>query len=390
MDRPNSGSTMLANGENGWHQDSLSVELLVNRIEDKDSIINGISDAIMLLDSRTYKILEVNEAFLKSYGVDPGDVIGKTCYEITHHLSEPCPESSGEPCPLRETVLKGKPCHTEHLHKDREGNNLYFEISSYPLRDFSGDITRIVHLSRDITERRLAEEALKEKVTRSEHLAALGQLVSEITHEIKNPLMMVGGLARQLMDAEDEEIKSKKLAIITEEVARLENLLADLREYYLPKPPACEPVNVKEVLEKLCLLVKEECLKKDIQIEFIMEQADLVVSWDPRKMEQVFLNVIKNAVEAMENGGSLIVKAKIRADKVEITISDDGCGIPRRHMDKILDCFFTTKSQGTGLGLCVSKKYIDEHQGSSFSVKSEDGKGTTVKISIPASEVLVT
>ena len=107
MDRPNSGSTMLTNRENGWHEDSLTVELLVNRIEDKDSIINGISDAIMLLDSRSYKILDANEAFLKSYKVDLGDVVGKTCYEITHHLSEPCPGVSGEPCPLRETVLKG-------------------------------------------------------------------------------------------------------------------------------------------------------------------------------------------------------------------------------------------------------------------------------------------
>jgi PAS domain S-box-containing protein len=354
------------------------------QLAEKESIINGISDAIMLLDATTYRILDVNKAFLNLYRISSEQVLGKTCYEITHHRDKPCSQFLGlEPCPLEGSVSTGNVFDTEHVHKDREGNNLYFEITSYPLKDVQGKVTRIIHLSRDVTDRRRAEEALKEKVTRAEHLAALGQLVVEITHEIKNPLMMIGGFAQQLLQPADEKTRAEKLTIITEQVERLEKLLAELREYYLPKAPTFEAVNVKGVLEGIYSLVKDECAKKNIRTEAIIDENDLIVSWDPSKLEQVFLNVIKNSIEAMENGGNLSIRAKLSGDKVEITIDDDGCGIPKEHIDKILECFFTTKSYGTGLGLCISKKFIDEHDGGSFSVESEEGKGTTVNINLP-------
>ena len=386
MDDLNSTNSTSTHQEDSCFEDPLSLELLVNRIEDKDSVINGISDAIMLIDTKTYKILEVNQAFLDSYRINLDQVVGKTCHEITHHHPKPCPDTPGAPCPLRQTVLKGDISRTEHVHKDSEGNDVYFEIASYPVRDGSGDISRIVHLSRDVTDRRRAEEDLKQRVTRSEHLAALGQAVSEITHEIRNPLMMIGGLARQVLQTPNEETTLEKLSIITKQVARLEKLLTDLREYYLPKHPACETVNVRALLEKIYLLVKDECERRGVRSELTVDGTDLTVIWDPNKLEQVLLNVIKNSLEAMETRGNLLIDATSSGGKVEINVRDDGCGIPKKHMDKIMKCFFTTKSYGTGLGLCLSKKYIDEHQGSSFSLESEEGKGTTVKISLSASE----
>jgi PAS domain S-box-containing protein len=361
-----------------------SLELIFQHLETKESIINGISDALMLLDAKTYEILDVNQAFLNLYKVSFEQVFGKTCYEITHHLSKPCSQMfSDEPCPLKETVSTANFSNAEHVHKDRHGNNLYFEITSYPLKDVNGEVTRIIHLSRDVSERRRAEEDLKKKLTESEHLVALGQLVAEITHEIKNPLMMIGGFAQQLIQPVDEETKVKKLSIIIEQVARLEELIADLRKLYLSKALSNEPFKLKEVLDRVHSLVKDECLKKNIQAKLIIDENDLLVSGDPSKMEQVFLNVIKNSIEAMENGGNLSIEVKLSDERAEITICDDGCGIPKEHMDRILECFFTTKSYGTGLGLCISKKYIDEHEGSSISVDSEEGKGTTVKIGLP-------
>jgi two-component system sporulation sensor kinase A len=361
-----------------------SLDLIFQHLETKDSIINGISDALMLLDARTYEILDVNQAFLNLYKVDYEQVIGKTCYEITHDLSRPCFQiSSDEPCPLKETVSTGIFSNAEHVHKDRHGNNLYFEITSYPLKDAHGEVSRIIHISRDVSERRRAEEVLKEKLTEAEHLAALGQLVAEITHEIKNPLMMIGGFAQQLIQPVNEDTKVKKLAIIIEQVERLEALIEDLRKLYLPKAPSYEPFKLKEVLDRVYALVKDECVKKNIQAKLIIEENDLLVSGDSSKMEQVFLNVVKNSIEAMENGGNLSIVVNSSDERAEITVTDDGCGIPREHIDKIMECFFTTKSYGTGLGLCISKKYIDEQKGSSISVQSEEGKGTTVKMGLP-------
>ncbi|EFK05859.1 Sporulation kinase E family protein [delta proteobacterium NaphS2] len=352
---------------------------------DKKSIVDGISDPLMVLDTKTYRILDVNKAFQDTYKINSDQVLGKTCYEITHQRNSPCPESVGnaELCPLKETVMRGAPVSTEHIHKDQKGNNVYVEITAHPLMDATGEVFRVVHLAKDVTERRLAEETLKEKVTKSEHLAALGQLVAEITHEIKNPLLMIGGFAKQLFRPVDEATKKKKLTIITEEVARLEKLLKELREYYLPKDPDFQAVNVKEMMQRLYPLVKNECGDKDIEVELILDKEDLTVNWDPCRLEQVFINIIKNSIEAVENKGKLSIYATLSDDKVKVVIKDDGCGIPKVHLDKITDCFFTTKSYGTGLGLCNSKKYIDQHEGSSFSIESEEGKGTTFTITLP-------
>jgi len=363
---------------------SSRLDWLIRQLEQKESIINGISDALLLLDTEDYEILDVNQAFLNLYKVSRNQVIGNTCHEITHHSSRPCSQiSDHDPCPLEKSVLTGGLSQAEHVHKDRDGNDLYIEISSYPVKNAHGKVTRVIQLSRDVTDRRQVEEALKKKVTQSEQLAALGQLVAEITHEIKNPLMMIGGFARQLLQPADEETKAKKLTIILEQVERLEKLLADLREFYMPSAPIIEVVDIKRVLERVYSLVKNECAKKNIQTELKLDEKAHLLNWDPNKLEQVFLNVIKNSIEAMGNGGNLSIQGKLFGEKVEICIDDNGCGIPKAHMDKIMDCFFTTKGYGTGLGLCISKKFIDEHEGSSLTVKSEEGRGTTVRVTLP-------
>ncbi len=233
----------------------------------------------------------------------------------------------------------------------------------------------------DMTETR----ALQKKITESEHLAALGQLVAELTHEIKNPLAMIGGFARQLIQSADEKNRVKKASIIAEEVKRLETLLADLREYYLPRAVTSEPVDLQKLLGKVYSLIRDECAKKNIKTELKIDPNAHIVAGDPSKLEQVYLNLVKNSIEAMDNGGNLTISTRGLADeKVEITIDDDGCGIPKEHLDKILECFFTTKTYGTGLGLCISKKFIDEHEGSCFNVESKPGRGTTFKISLPS------
>ena len=367
-----------------WGSTNLLSEC-VQKLEEKETVLDGISDVLMLLDARTYEIVDVNKAFLNLYGRTREEVIGKRCHQITHRLDKPCPTYGHGPCPVAEILKSGSQIRTLHEHKGHEGENLYLEINAYPLKDADGNIIRIIHSAKDVTAQTEAEKALKQKLTRAEHLAALGHLVAEITHEIKNPLMMIGGFARRLLKPVDEETKVKQVTIITEQVERLEKLLAGLREYHLPKEPVLKNINMNEELTKIHSLVKDECAKKNIKSELIMNKKALFVDWDLDKLEQVLLNVAKNSIEAMGNGGTLSIKGERVGENARITISDDGCGIPEKHLEKILECFFTTKSYGTGLGLCICKKYVDEHQGSTLSVKSEENKGTTVEIEIPFS-----
>ncbi len=355
----------------------------VRDLESKESILDGISDILMLLDAQTYEILDVNQAFLDLYGTTRDQVIGKKCHQITHHFSRPCSTFGHSQCPLEQIAKTGAPFRTQHKHRSNVGESLHLEINAYPLKDEDGKVIRIIHMAKDVTRQKEAEDALKQQLTRSEHLAALGQLVAEITHEIKNPLMMIGGFANQLLKSVEGEKQVKQLTIITEEVARLEKLLRDLREYHLPKGTVRKELHVNEVMESIHALVKDECAKKHIRSELILNQGDMIINWDPDQLTQVLVNIVKNSIEAMDEGGTLTIKTELAGDKVKLVISDNGCGIPQKNVEKVLECYYTTKSYGTGLGLCISKKYVDEHEGSALRVSSEENKGTTVEIDIP-------
>jgi two-component system, LuxR family, sensor kinase FixL len=233
---------------------------------------------------------------------------------------------------------------------------------------------------RDLTE----TKKLQEKLIKSDRLAALGQSVAEITHEIKNPLMLIGGFTRQLENTITDEKGLQKIGIITNEIDRLERLLAELRDFYLPSPIASEKVDIKEIQDETFSLIKKECTEKSVKVRFDIQEGARFVLGDANKLKQVFLNLYKNAVEAMEHGGTLTISAEPEADgNARITVSDDGCGIPQAEMDSIFSPFYTTKKGGTGLGLAVSRRIIDQHEGGSMQVKSEEGKGTTFTIILP-------
>lgn len=355
--------------------------------ETKKVIIEGISDALMMLDAWDYRILDVNRAFLETYKISRDRVLGRTCYEITHHLGKPCSRyADHKPCPLEESVASGKPVTVEHQHKDGTGGPLYVEVTAYPLKDATGKVTQLVHLARDVSDRRKREEALNKRLEEAEPLAAIGQRVAEITHEIKKPLMLIGGFAQQLSRrSSDEEKKFEKLNIIIHQVNRLERLLTDLRELYAPKARADEEIDVEKLLRGVHALVKDECEKRNIRTDMVLKGNGFRVRGNPDGLEQVFLNVLMNSIEAMEAGGNLKIRVASSGGDVEITIDDEGCGISKEHMNRIHECFFTTKRFGTGLGLCLSKRIIDGYKGGAFIVESEEGKGTSVRIKLPAS-----
>lgn len=169
---------------------------LAEQLRVKDAIVNGISDALMLLDAKTYEILEVNKAFLDSYGLSRGDVLGKKCHEITHNLIRPCHQVNANcPCPLEDSGATGKLSFVEHIHQGKDGQSLYFEITAYPLIDANGKITRIIHLSRDITQRKHLELQLREK----EKLNGILEIAGGASHEINQPLTVIISGLEQLL-----------------------------------------------------------------------------------------------------------------------------------------------------------------------------------------------
>ena len=232
---------------------------------------------------------------------------------------------------------------------------------------------------RDVTEKRI----LQEQVSRSERLASLGRVVAEITHEIKNPLMLIGGFARQLKKAVAGEKDRKKLKIIATEVARLEKLLIELHNLYLPSESKFSQVEINGVLKDVYEMAKEDCRERRISVALNIDKQATFVEGDGEKLKQVLLNLVKNAIEALNDGGNVTIESHLNGDMVDITIEDDGPGIAEELHEKIFAPFFTTKKEGSGLGLNICKRIIDEHKGCSFDLRTEEGKGAAFTISLP-------
>lgn len=210
-----------------WDVDDLPEQLRI-----KEAIIDGISDILMFLDAATCEILEVNQAFINSYGLSREEVRGKKCYQVTHQLSTPCHQANLHcPCPLEESVATGAPAHAEHVHQDSEGNTHYFEITAYPVQDPSGQVSRIIHLSRDITRRKELELEVRER----EKLQGVLELAGATSHEINQPLTVILSgleqLVKRLVPGDPEAELAHTILEHARRLAEISQRLAKITRY---------------------------------------------------------------------------------------------------------------------------------------------------------------
>jgi hypothetical protein len=223
----------------------------------------------------------------------------------------------------------------------------------------------------------------QQRLIRSEKLAAIGTMSSYVAHEIRNPLVTIGGFAKTLSQVTFTDVKIKtKIDIIIEEVKRLEKILNSITDFGKPSIPEKIDTQICGIMERICVLMENYFQEKNITIHKKFE-ADLPeISVDPAQIKQVFFNIILNAVEAMPDGGDLDIKIRSGIESIEIDIVDNGKSVPKGVLKNIFDPFFTTKPNGTGVGLSICLKIIEEH-GGNIDVKSKHGEGTTMSITLP-------
>jgi two-component system sensor histidine kinase HydH len=232
---------------------------------------------------------------------------------------------------------------------------------------------------------RKTEELKKsqEKLIHSERLAAVGSMASHVSHEIKNPLIAIGGLAQQLKrSANLGDREKEKLDLITKEVSRLENMLIEVRDFTRPTTPRKTKGGINPLIQEVLDLMKPVFSDQRIEIQIDLDPHLPEFEFDPEQLKQVLLNLIKNAAEAMTSGGRLRVKTYPLTSNVHIEISDTGKGISPEHLTSLFRPFFTTKKRGTGLGLAVSYKIIHDHNGD-IQVASEVNQGTRMVVQLP-------
>jgi signal transduction histidine kinase len=208
-------------------------------------------------------------------------------------------------------------------------------------------------------------------------------VAARITHEIRNPLVAIGGFARRILKRDqDEEANAHYLRIIVEEISRLETILTDILAFAKPAEPQCSATDVNAIVKTTLVVMGIELEKNAISVEEYYE-ANLPPLWlDENQIRRVLINLIKNAIEAMPDGGTVTVATIAEHPWVKVEIADTGVGILEEEMDKLFDAFFTSKSTGSGLGLTVSAQIINHH-GGTIEVRKRKAKGTIFSINLP-------
>jgi two-component system, NtrC family, sensor histidine kinase HydH len=223
----------------------------------------------------------------------------------------------------------------------------------------------------------------QERLVHSERFAAVGEAAAYVSHEIKNPLMVIGGLAHQVeRRLPNDEAAQEKLRIIQREVKRLENFLGELRDFLRPVQPRKEEIDLNRQIRDIDSLMEEAAREKGVALELHLDPNLPSIEADPNQLEQVLVNLVKNALEACDPPGRIILCTGSRDAQVWFSVQDTGKGMTPEVLDKIFHPFFTTKEKGTGLGLAVIHKIITDHRGT-VSVDSAMGRGSTFTIRLP-------
>ncbi|GKT09838.1 PAS domain S-box protein [Desulforhabdus sp. TSK] len=346
-------------------------------------VFDGISDPLLMMDAESVVII-VNQAACRYFHIGrTEDAIGKKCSELAHGKCETCRD-----CPLSQVVFDGNP-------KSFERKGLFDperteQITVYPVEDITGGASSFVMRIGDITENKNMEKHL----TRADRLSSLGQLSGGIAHEIRNPLAGINLFIDVLCDEEKFTRTAQEQEILNEikaNIKRIDGIIKRVLDFSrLSDTTAQSRLNTDLLLADSLKLWQSRMTKQNVQLDVSVEERLADVLGDPIEIQQVLTNLIQNAIEAMEKGGSLNISIRngvLSMDKkrpaVITTVQDSGPGIPLEVQKHIFNPFFTTKHTGTGLGLAISHRIVSSH-GGLIHFESTPGAGTVFTVELPA------
>jgi signal transduction histidine kinase len=367
-----------------------------------DFLIQQSNAAIAVLNT-DFTIDDMNEAYLKMVDKTKDQAIGRYCYEVHYGLESPC--ASAHPmmkCPMLETLTTGKSAHVIQEFSKRGDKSVYDNIVTYPLMDQSGKIHKVIEIWRDITEeinsqwegRAKELKADLNKMVQEDRMISLGKLVASCVHEINNPiqgLLTFSDLMQEILDegtpdAADIDQFRQYLHLMSTELVRCGDIVSGLLSFSREAPLEYKNLNINDVLEAVITLTRHKMELQNIELVTDLAAGIISVHGDANRLQQVLLNLIFNAIEAMPQGGRLDITSKLSDDgqSIVITVRDTGCGIPSSDMNHLFDPFFTTKAEGEGTGLGLSIAYgVVKNHGGHIQVQSTVGAGTEFLLSLP-------
>lgn len=338
-----------------------------------ESFIQNSADGIAMVDVDGY-VRMVNQAFEEMFGWKEPELIGTRLPNIP-------PDRLERVLELLRSVKDGTAItgyEAQRLRKD--GSMIEVSVTVSPIRDAAGNVVALSAVYRDMTEKRRTEELLR----KSEKLSIAGQLAAGVAHEIRNPLTAIKGLA-ELMH-KSGEYRRDYFEILLSELERIDMITGEFLLLAKPQAARYEKRDVRLLLQSVIALLEMQANMLKVRIHKKFDERLPVTCCEENQLKQVFLNVIKNAIESMPDGGEVTIEALLRdEDHICVRIKDQGCGIPPERLQQLGEPFYTTKEKGTGLGLMISYKIVKEHRGW-MQYHSEPGQGTTAEIFLPVCE----
>ncbi len=399
-----------------WKAIGLEERKLRERTKEMETILNGIQDFIMVITPQM-EIIDVNDAFLAKMHYNRKDVIGRKCHEVYHKIDYPCKAGQAD-CPLCEVVSNKRQIRKIQTRMMPDGDKRFYEVNIYPIWEKDGKIQKFIHISRDITQHKREEEEITrrleqmvedrtrqvkethEKLLHQDKMSSLGKLSASVVHEINNPIAGILNLIllMQRIITEDtlgpQQIQQFQhyLSLMETETRRTSRIVSNLLAFSRQSKMEPKRLNLNRLIEQT-LMLNSNMLKMDgikVGTELDPDLPDLQGSED--QLQQVFMNLISNAGEAMANGGGVLTietRHLLTEDRLQINFTDTGCGIPEENIPKLFEPFFTTKKKGKGVGLGLSVVYgiVQEHGGSIYA-KSKVGRGTTFQVKLPLKSVI--
>ncbi len=368
-------------------------KMQTNTLNFLTNILNGMSEAVVVIDNQR-RIKDVNRKFLELYGGTKEEAIGKHCYEILHRNDSPC-LGTEYPCSFQFVIDTGQTFETGNIHIGKNNNELFAEISAFPIFDNEANVTDVAAIIRDITDRKNNERELqKAKEAAEEANRAKSSFLANMSHELRTPLNAIIGISQMmsLIDTGSFNIEQlQAIDVIHKSGQRLLGLINDILD--LSKVEAgkmqvqLSPFSISKMFKSLEIIGNG--LTRGKNVKFVLEQdltPDIVIT-DEKKLNQILMNLIGNASKFTEEG-KIIIRAYTIDDKLYFEVADTGIGVSKEDMKYVFDEFrqfdssLSKKYKGSGLGLAICKTYVNLLKGEIF-VESTLNKGTVIRFYIP-------
>lgn len=340
------------------------------------SVIDGIEDILLIID-KDRNILFANKAAERKLGKPTRELVHDKCFAEMFDGLSIC-----DFCSATKTFSEGVAAQTSFSGMGRDGSVHHYELSTFPIKNDHGEVEQVIEIIRDVSQKKQLEAQLLQ----SEKLASIGEVASGVAHEIRNPLAAIKmGLTFLRKAGKDPAEWKDTVESMSKDIARLDHVVSQLLNFARQKAPKMEPCSLSELFEAALLYVSKSVREQGIQIEKHFDEATSggvnQITADPGLVQQVFLNILLNAVQAMPNGGrlELVIRPVSDGSGTEVIFRDNGVGISPEDLPKVMNPFYTTKPGGTGLGLPTSERIMRQH-GGRINIESQVGQGTKVTL----------